>query len=430
MHVTIGSTTYTEIKNLSFEPQIDITGDSVPINEFSVDIKTGNEIEVGQYAYLYDDLNQLWAKFWITYADQKDSEFVEVIAQSPLTLLDRVILPPVMYLSATSISTALDAVFSALTGFATYTLDSSLQSATVSGYCPEQNARERLQWICFACTAYVRQSFTDTIEIKALDESTVTDIPMNQTYWKPSVAYRDYVTSIELTQYAFVQGTPSQTDEYVTVDDVTYIRTDNTFELTNPDAPATASPNTIRIDDVYLVNIDNVSDIASRLALLYFARQEVSADVINNRTYEPSQKVSVQLDDERGAVGYIESADFNFGLQAKSTLKIVASVLRNLSNLVIKYMYQGIAIATRRYNFPEGYQYTISNPFFNKSSGTHRYIYRPVNEYATGTITAGDNVNEQQLEIALHWYGTEKVLHIISVSSMEFDSEDKVLEIE
>ena len=433
MYVTIGSSQYNEIKNLAFEPQIDITGDSVPINEMSVEIKTYDDISVGQYISLYDDLDQLWAKYWITYADRVDVGFVRIDAQSVIGILDRFTLPAVVYETDTAIGTALDTVFAGLTGIASYTIDSSLSSATVRGYCPEQTARERLQWLCFVANAYVRQAFTNTIEIKSLDVSTVTDIPITRTYWKPSIEYSDFVTAIGRTTYEFTEGTPSQDDEYVTVDGVDYIISSSTFQLTNTGAPASAAPNIITVDRMYLANDDNVSDLASRLALLYFARNEVDADVINNRYYEPAQKVSIQLDGNvdvpRYAIGYIESASFSFGLQAKSRLKIVASEVRTLTALLIKYMYENVNVATKRYNFPEGYNYQIENPYIDKASGTHRYIFRPVNQYATGTIVQGTNINEQDVEIALHWYGEEKLLHVVSVSEIEYDSEEGVIEI-
>lgn len=429
MKVIIGSTTYTALKGLSFTPQIDITGDSVPVNEFSVQIQTQDNIDVGQWASLYDDLDNLWAKFWIMYADRVDAKFVSIKAQSIIALLDRVTMQAEMYTSNTSASTIISACFSAAGIGSSVQVDSTLSSATIIGHLPEQTARERLQWVCFAIGAYVQQDSVAIVQIKKLDTLTLTDIPIDKTFWKPSIEYKDYVTKINITAYSFAQGTPAHGDEYVTVNDIDYIITKTTITLTNSGAPETALPNEINIDGVYLVNNNNADEIASRLSMLYFARRDVSADVINNHEYFPSQKVSIQLDDTHGAVGYIESADFRFGLQARSTLRLVASETRELVELLIRYTFNGEVIGTRRYAFPQGYTYSILNPFITRSSGNHRYVYRPLTEYCSGTMGQGATQRTVACEMALHWYEEYKLLRVLSVSDVEFDDEDKVVEI-
>lgn len=429
MYITIDENTYREIRNLSFAPQVDITGDSMPVDEFNVDIKTTDKIAVGQFANLYDDLDQIWAKFWIVFADEVDSGFVTIKAQSPIMLLDRYTLPAIYYDGAAFFGALLLLIVNVDGIVVPYVPSSDLYNTTVTGYAPEQTARERLQWLLMAAGGKIEQSFDERILITPLDQETVTDIPIEKTYWKPDPQYSDYVTSIIVTSYSFEERTPTSDEEYVEVGDDTYVVSQTTFELENQDAPASAPPNPIVVDGMYLINEDNVADIASRLALMYFARTEVNADVINNREYKPSQKVTIQLDEERSATGYIETTDFSFGVQAKSNIKLVGCEVRELTLLRISYIYDHVVVAVKRYNFPVGYAYRVQNPFIDKSSGKHRYIYRPVNEYATGTIVAGVNTNDQDMETALHWYGDEKLLHVISVSDMEYDTEDKVLEI-
>ena len=306
MYIIINSVNYTEIRNLTFMPEVDVIGDAIPINEFNVEIKTTTEISVGQFAYLYDDLDQLWAKFWIVFADTVDEVFVQVKAQSPICLLDREpLLPAVIYTNATGIQTALTPVFARLSGISSYSIDPNLINKSVKGYCPEQTPRERLQWICYVAGAYIKQSFTDKIEVKELDTETVVDIPIEKTYWKPQIEYSDYVTAINLTTYTFTAGTPTGDDEYVEVGGTKYIVTKTLTQLINTSAPETAAQNEITVDGIYLANSDNSSEILSRLSLIYFSRRKAKADIINNREFQPSEKVTVQLDDERQAVGYI-----------------------------------------------------------------------------------------------------------------------------
>ena len=424
MYVKIGTTNYTKLKNLSFMPQVDIVGDSIPINEFSVQIKTTDEIKVGQWAYLYDDLNDLWAKYWIMFSDRVDASFIQIKAQSIVALLDRVYMDAAIYPSGVSAGTIIAACFTAAGVSSNYTVESSVSSASVTGYFPEQTARERLQWVCFATGAYVKQHSGQNVEIKKLDQSSLTYIPTSQTFWKPQIDYRDYVTKISITTYSFEAGTPDAGDQYVTVGDTNYIYTTQKITLTNGNAPETALPSEINIDGCYIMTDDNADDVASRLAMLYFARTEVSADIINNNEYYPPKRVGVHVDEGLGAVGYIESADFKFGLQARSTLKVVASETVPLAELVINYVFNGATVATRTYNFPVGYEYSILNPYVDVSSGEHRYVYRPLTEYCEGTMTSGVNTKTVQCELALHWYSEYQLLRIISVSDVEFDSGD------
>ena len=62
MKIIINSKTYTKRKSLKFDPETDIAGASLVVNEFSADIYTQDNIPVGVNAFLYDDKNTLWAK--------------------------------------------------------------------------------------------------------------------------------------------------------------------------------------------------------------------------------------------------------------------------------------------------------------------------------------------------------------------------------
>lgn len=425
MYIQIGSKKYRELRNLRFSPQTDITGDSIPINGFTVDVRTGRDITVGKYVTLYDDLNQLWAKFWIVSANRLDEDFVQVEAKSSIYLLERVTLPAVIYTSATAITTALNEIFTAVP-YVDYSISSAASAKTVQGYCPEQNGRERLQWICFACGLYVEQYFADRIYIKVLDQSSITEIPMDKTFWRPSVNYKDYVTAIIGTYYSFSAGTPQSGDDHVTVDGVDYIMTKTEITLSNPDVVETTPQNEVKVKNVTLLNINNVSQVLSRLSLIYFERIEVNADIINNLDYSPAQRVGITLDEKRGAVGYIESTSFTFGLQAKSDVRLVGCSLRDMYPLIIRYMNNGACIAIRRYFFPEGLLYEIENPYIDISTIAHRYVFRPVNQYATGEIEDEENIDEEDVELALHYYGDQRLLFIYSVSEVESDGEGVV----
>jgi len=417
--------TYTEITGLSYAPSADLAGASIPINEFQVDIHTDDTIAIGGYAELYDDLDNLWAQYWIVYAEHIDQQTLRLRAQSEIGILDRISLPATYY-SGESITSVLDdvIVWSTLGSVVPmgYSLDSSFSSETITGFCPNQTARERLLWITFTIGAYVKTFFNQTIEILPID-NTETTIPIGDTYWKPTIIYNEWVTAIRGHAYSFTLGTPQTTDTYVQ-DDIgnTYIVTETTFTIQNQNVPAAAPENIVDISGLYLLNEDNVSDVMTRLTAWYFNRTELDFDAINNGAYIPGDKVVVYTDDENMVTGYVTRATFAFGLQAKATMHLTGVEDVEAGNLTILYKWDGKQIGKKMYAFPVGYAYSITNPYIDKSMNKHRYIFRPLNENATGTIVAGRNTNTQNCDVALDLY--EKVLHVISVDSIT-ESQDQ-----
>lgn len=422
--------TYTEITGLSYAPSADLAGASIPINEFQVDIHTTDTIEIGGYAELYDDLNNLWAQYWIVYAEHIDRQTLRLRAQSDIGILDKVELLAVYVENASVTSVLDDTILWSNIGSVvqmTYSLDSSLASATITGFFPHQTARERLMWIAFTIGGYVKTHFNRTIEILPID-NTVTAIPMGDTYWKPSITYNSWVTAIRGHAYTFAIGTPSTTDTYVE-DWIgnTYIVTETTITLDNPNAPEAAPENVVDIKGLYLLNGNNISGVLTRLAAWYFNRTEVDFDAINNGQYIPGDKVQVHLDDEKLASGFITSATFAFGLQAKAKMHLTGVTDVPTSKLIVLCKYNGKTIGRKDYLLPVGYTYTITNPYIDKAVKKHRYIFRPLNESITGTMTARTRTVTQDYDIALHL--NNSVLHIISVDEISTKQDETTLEI-
>ena len=217
MKIIINSTAYTGLKNLSFSPETDVFGNALPINEFRADIITTDDIAMSQWAELRDDLNTLWAKYWIVYAERIDRQTVRIQAQSALRLLERKQMPAVMYEAGTAdIVDVLDDIFDGLD--VGYALTPATPRYAVIGFCPEQNARDRLLWVLLTQQRFVRSFFNDTVEICLINSQTAPLIPMEKTFWKPSITYRDYVTAINVKSYQFVAGTPTPVDKWVTPD--------------------------------------------------------------------------------------------------------------------------------------------------------------------------------------------------------------------
>jgi hypothetical protein len=282
-------------------------------------------------------------------------------------------------------------------------------------------------WIAFTIGGYVKTHFNRTIEILPID-NTVTAIPIGDTYWKPSITYNSWVTAIRGHAYSFTLGTPSTTDTYVE-DWIgnTYIVTETAITIQNQNAPEAAPENVVDINGLYLLNSNNISGVLTRLTAWYFNRTEVDFDAINNGQYIPGDKVQVHLDDERIASGFITSATFAFGLQAKATMHLTGVEDVEAGKLKILYKYNGVQIGKKVYSLPVGYTYTITNPYIDKTMNKHRYVFRPLAESITGTMVAGTTTVAQNYAVALDLY--KKVLHIISVDGITTEQDETTLEI-
>ena len=55
----ITTTDYYNHRNLNYAPEVDLLSESLPVNEFTVDIITEDTVEIGEMCELYDDLNNL-----------------------------------------------------------------------------------------------------------------------------------------------------------------------------------------------------------------------------------------------------------------------------------------------------------------------------------------------------------------------------------
>lgn len=425
MKVKIGSTTYTAISGLSFIPETDVAGTSLPVNEFVVNIHTDDNIRNGVDIELRDDRNYLWAKYWITAAERIAPEIVRVRAQSKMMLLDRVTLPAVMYNNA-SLAAALTTAFASLPAGAYAGVSTELDnSVTITGFCPEQTARERVLWLCFVAGAYVQSFFNESIQIWPIDDTEV-PVPMEQTFYKPSITYDDYVTAVEVTYYTFTQGTPQTTDKWVTDGVLYYIVTSNKVTLLNSNVPETAAENVIKVDGVTLINSANVDDICSHLAKYYFERVRMDLDIVNNANYAPGQRLLVYADEDTMVTGYASKMEFSFGLQARAKVSLIAAQLKASGNLVITYKWGTMKLKRIKYTFPVGYTYQIVNPYIDTPIERHRYVFRPVNQYATGTIAEGANTNNQNCEVALDLDRDTNILHIISVDEITSQTSDEI----
>lgn len=429
MYIQMGTdpdiVTYTTVRNISFAPAVDLTCDSLPIDELTVDVETTDTITSGQRVELYDALDGLWARFWLYKVEKIGSGLLRLYARSDVALLDDVTLEATMYSAASAADVFADTLImsaghgTGIVGQLDYDLDPAIASMTVTGYCPEQTARERLQWLCMALGAVVKGSFVERLTIEPLD-ATATIVPLEDTYARPGVTLSEIVTEVRVTSYTLTPGTPTTTEQYVTDGNGdTYIVTSQKLQLVNPAATPEDPDNVVEIDGMYLINSTNASAILSRLADRHFKRTQISLDCVNNRAYKPGDRVTVYTDRHTMAAGYIEQTSFAFGTQAKASLALAAVEDVETAALTISYTWQGMTLAIETHTLPVGYAYSVTTRYLDQRINGHRYIFRPTVAEVTGTLTSEGAAATVPCEVALDLY--KGTLHIISVDSATLD---------
>ena len=421
MYLVIDLEQYDGVRVQSFAPQVDLTNDALPANEFVVDIITDDEIPAGQYAELRDDMDGLWAKYWIISAERQSADCVRVTARADIWLLDGVTLPAVMY-SAVDVEDVLPAVMvrRAGAGLVTpidYSLAASLEGTKITGYCPQQSARERLQWLCTVVGAYVKTAFNTEIEILPIDTGAAL-IPVERTFMEPAptVTMDALVTEIRVTAFTFTEGTPGATDEYIEVGGTYYIVGRQVISLENNEATSMDPDNPVVIDGLYLINSANASAILSWLAARYFVRAVVDADIIDNAEHVPGDLVTIHTDAQTMYGGHIEAATFAFGVQARASLHVVGATNIPGAALTITYRWDGNDLDVEDYFLPVGYAYSVQTRYIDATINGHRYIFRPTVTEVTGTMTSGGRAVTVTCVVALDLYnGT---LHVVNVDGI------------
>lgn len=415
---------YTTLASTDYAPEVDVTGDTQPVNEVNVQIVTDDDLSAAQWGALYDDMDQLWFSGDVTFAKRTDPQRFAVRLSSLTYYLEYINLPAVMY-NDTSAQTAIAACFADVSG--SWSIDPAISALTVTGFCPEQTARERLTWLCFVLGAVVVTAFRSGLHIQPVTMQEKL-IPLERTYMRPEMQYGDWVTGIRVTAYTFTEA--QSVDEWKN-DDSSYrfpmpwVARETVYSLSNPDAPSTAPENVVEISELYLINTANAMTLLTQLSQYWFNRVDVRLSCINNREFYPGDRVMAYTDPENMVTGYIRSAAFAFGKQAKAELVITLPVERETGVLTVVYRYNSAVLQRTRYRLPVGYVFTLGNVYPDITKGGVRTIYRPLTAQTSVTIQSGSHTVYVDCDKALIL--EDGVLTIISVDSVDDDGAGTVI---
>lgn len=408
-----------QVKGLNFAPQVDLTGNSLPVNEYTCQVILPDPLP-GELASasLYDDMDQLWCSFPLTKVINVTEKCLALTASSWIKRLEDRQLDETVYVNETAENAIAECFGAAYTN--DYTIADTIKPKLLNGYAPAQNGRERLTWLCFVLGAYVDDIYRGDALITEVDD-TASLIPLEQTYGgsqRPTVDNGQWVTGLKITTYAFRQGTQEEweADDSSYMFPLPWIATTQEITISNPAAPLDARPNVVELDNLYLINSGNVSGIAARLAQYWFNPVTAQISVINNRSYKPGDLVTGYIAPDSLITGYVQQGAFAFGKQAMSKLSLIGVESIDGARLVINYKYNNRILSSIRYYLPVGAAFSISNPYLDMMEDGHRIIYRPTTENAEGTMVAGGLTINVNYEIALDLF--EGILHIISVDEV------------
>lgn len=410
VYVVCDGTTYSNVKSVSFVPEDDLTLNTLPICQFSVDIVTSTAADSfrGKYIHLHESRVGnpvlLAGKYTVTEAEQIAPGVVRIVAKSFLEYLDKRILAPILYTTKQRI-TAGQFLVRTFSGPAeneyegTILWDSSApqlrivnaDSIFVYGFFPRQTARERLQMFCQAQNHYVVQWGPDSEYGLFLRQRTANSF-VGSDYILPEDIYRqpivkrasDIGTLNVYGHYNFTTTYHDQTDGWnkyivsegwadpdtgLTQDEAAYYYKSDLYTFTSGDGAR-------GVEEIKNNLFMGTNPTLSALRLVLFAHYEVELETLctydlhynteTTRVWYPGNFVNFCIDDSGTRYcGIIKSAEYTFGKMTKVKLKIVTDMVSaDTSTLVVEYIGSGGygTIMRRVYNLPPNTRLCMYHP--------------------------------------------------------------------
>ena len=320
------------IESLSVTQNADIMADIVPIDTAICRIRSETPL-VAEYMDVDDNtgitgrpLSPLVAPighYVVKQINNLGNNLYEIQGYSLVYRLDTPKVPA-KYYNGVSLSVALKDVEKNANGSfgVTYNVDTALSGKTITGYCPEQTARERLQQFCWAVGGYVSCACSALINILAIPSTVQGTVPKSKIYAFPAVANEDEVARVNLTVHTYTAGTNGD-DIVIDADGNKYVHTTSTLTMANT-ALTGVSNREVSVDNATLVNSSNAQATLLRMASVYF-NSGTWYGTTTPQGYIPGQMV--QAEDRDGIrQGYISALTYSFGKGAATTMELKQSV--------------------------------------------------------------------------------------------------------
>jgi hypothetical protein len=143
---------------------------------------------------VYDN-DTLIGKYFIETSKQANRQQWNIIAQDYINILEGTEFEGGIYVDELAIN-ILTAIFNKAN--VPFTISDELTSKTVTGYIPYSTCRKALQQVLFAIGGYANTSYSESVDILALDTTVTESIPLNKIMVGQMVSIDADITEIEL----------------------------------------------------------------------------------------------------------------------------------------------------------------------------------------------------------------------------------------
>lgn len=436
---------YSDLKNLAFAPEYDITLATLPICEFTVDVVTTQPPTtfVGAFVDLCEDRDTtkqqkivLAGYYRVTEATRLNAEVISIHAQSMLAWLDTRIMSH--YTPTESIKTVaqlIEGIFRNVPlnkdsdyfdqfSYLPYVLKTTM-NWQVMGVCPEQTARERLAWLSQAYGLVIQQwgdesksglIISQVSSALSLQTREGTLIPYEQVFLRPTITDVEPALSFDVTQYNNFTETEQSGDTWdkMTLRSPYHYPGEEETGLVDPGVTVyfqyyttrTVNGNvddgdTVQLDHNYLITQRSAANMIDYLPYpLFDCDCEIDADILqvkkalNDEYFWPGDIVRLHVNADTVYQGIIIASTFVFGAQARS--HIVVRAIRQsvtMQTLTVNFKYLDYVLGQRVYHYTyyrHGFAYTITCPTFTLYDGDVVYTFTPQTASYSGTLTGDD----------------------------------------
>lgn len=263
-----------ELTRVNAIHEVNLLGDTVPINVLDVGLHSENDIDYifqrKQPVEAYDN-DKLIGTYYIQQGRRTSKNDFSISCQDVIGLLDLITYEGGIWLKDTPLEVVLSEVFGNLVK---WDIDPALASSAIKGFIePGRTMREALMQIAFSIGAVVDTSGTDRIKIFPVP-SEAGEISPQKTYTGGSVETSDKVTEVTVTAYRFFDERPGENEEFVELNGVQYRYYTETKHAYNPNVVASDPENKIKFIGYYLCNLDNAQKRADEIMAFYHRRNK------------------------------------------------------------------------------------------------------------------------------------------------------------
>lgn len=266
-----------ELRNVKITAEASIISSEIAVNtlNFTLDSEEDADymFQLKQPVSAYDG-DSLIGVFYIDNSTHRAKGLYDLSCIDAVGVLDEDNFPAAMY-SGKSAKALLEEI---LGGHFDLDLDTTLVSATVSGYWPGGTRREALQQVAFALGAIVDTSGTDAVRVYLDMENAPSLFPQGRIFTGGTVDTSAIVTAVGVTAHTY--STTGSGNDTVEVDGTTYYHTTSVTTIDNPKTTASDKQNVIEVKEATLVNPQNVNAVARHVYDYYAKREKQNVRIV------------------------------------------------------------------------------------------------------------------------------------------------------